>query len=65
MIHNFFSALGRIGHTCSEFGNYFMSFQRRCFESGRSNDCEGNPTLEDAQKDFREMMRPRHSTFIG
>ena len=65
MISGIFSILGRIGPTCSEFGNYFMSFQRRCFKSGRSSDCEGNPTPEDARRDFREMMRPRHSTFIG
>ena len=53
MISKFVSTLGRIGHTCSEFGNYFMSIQRRCF------DCEGNPTPEDAQKDFRAMMHSR------
>ena len=64
MIGKFFSTLGRIGHACSEFGNYFMSPQRNCFKFGGSNDCEGNPTLEDAQRDFREMIRPRHSTLI-
>ncbi len=53
MIGTFFSTLGRIGHTCSEFGNYFKSIQSRCF------DCEGNPTPEDAQRNFREMMHSR------
>jgi len=65
MISKFFSTLGRIGHACSEFGNYFMSIQRDCFKSGRSNDCEGNPTLADAQRDFQEMIRPKDSFFIG
>ncbi len=53
MIGKFDSTLGRIGHTCSEFGNYFMSIQSRCF------DCEGNPKPEDDQRDFREMMHSR------
>ena len=65
MIGKFFSTLGRIGHTNSEFGNYFMNIRRDCFESGRSNGCEGNPTAADARKDFREVMRSRYSTFIG
>ena len=62
MIRNFFSTLGRIVHTCSEFENYFMSFQRRCFKSGLASDCEGNPTQEDARRDFRKMMRSRYPT---
>ena len=63
MIRKFFSTLGRIVHACSEFENYFMSFQRRCSKSGRSGDCEGNPTPEEARKDFQRMMRSRHSNF--
>ena len=63
MIGIFFNTLGRIGHTCSEFGNYFMSFQRRCLKSGLSSDCEGNPTPEEARSDYREMMRSRNRTF--
>ena len=65
MIRRVFSALGPIVHTCSEFGHYFMSFQDKCFKPGRRTDCEGNPTLEDARKDFRAMLRVRHSTLIG
>ena len=57
MIRRFLNALGPIGH--SEFGNYVMSTRDRC------NDCEGNPTLDDARRDFREMMRSRHSTIVG
>ena len=64
MIGKFFSTLGWIGHACSEFGNYFMSFQRNCLKAGRANDCEGIPTLEDARKDFREMMRPRSTPLL-
>ena len=63
MVGNFFRTLGRIGHTCSEFGSYFMNTQGGCCKSGRGNDCEGNPTVEEARKDFRATMRSRHSTF--
>ena len=59
------STLGRLAHACSEFGDYFMSFQRRCFKSGRSSDCEGNPTLREAQRDYREMLRSQNSHYIG
>ena len=65
MIRRFFSTLGLIGHTCSDFGHFFMSSQRRCFESGRSSDCEGIPTPEEARRDFRAMMRSRHTTYIA
>ena len=58
MIGKFFTTLSRIGHACSEFGNYFMSIQRNCLKSGGSNGCEGSATLEDAKRDFRGMMRP-------
>ena len=64
MISKFSSSLGRIVHTCSEFGNYFMSSQRRCFKSGRSSDCEGNPTAEEARRDYREM-RSSNSRPLG
>lgn len=60
----FFSTLGRIGHTCTEFGNYFKSVQSRCFESGQCIDCEGGPTSKEALRDFRAMMHSRYSYFI-
>ena len=59
MVRKVFDSLSSIGHACSEFGNYFLSAQRGCDE------CGGNPTLEDAQKDYREMIRTSHSTVIG
>ncbi len=65
MIRGVFSTLGRLVHTCSDFGNYFMSFQRRCYKSGRSGDCEGIPTLEEARRDYREMLRSRHFPYIS
>ena len=65
MIRRFSSTLGRLAHSCSEFGNYFMSFQRRCFKTGLSGDCEGNPTLRDAQKDYREMLWSKKLPFVG
>jgi len=65
MISRFFSTLGRLAHTCSDFGNYFMSFQRRCYKSGRSGDCEGTPTLREAQKDYRDMLTTQTLPFVG
>ncbi len=64
MIRRIFSTLGSLAHACSEFGNYFMSFQSRCFKTGRSGDCEGNPTLEEARRDYREMLRTQKSPFM-
>ena len=64
MIRRFSGTLGRLAHTCSEFGDYFMSFQRRCSKSGRSGDCEGIPTLEEARRDYREMLRSQKSPFM-
>ena len=63
MVSRFHSALGIIAHRCSAFANYFIGLQSRCFKSGRSEDCEGNPTLDEARSDFREMMRLRHRPF--
>ena len=60
MLSKLFRALRWMGHACFEFGDYFMSFHRRCFKSGR---CEGNPTHEDARRDFRQMLRSRYTTF--
>ncbi len=63
MVGKKFSPLGRIAHTCSEFGSYFANIQGDCAKSGKTNDCEGNPTPEDARKDFQNMLRTRHSNF--
>ena len=65
MIRRFSSTLGRLAHSCSDFGNYFMSFQRRCINSGRSGDCEGIPSLEEAQRDYREMLHPKKIPLVG
>ncbi len=65
MVSRFLSTLGSLTHSCSEFGNYFMSFQRGCLNSCRSGDCEGNPSLEEAQRDYREMLRPWKTPFVG
>ena len=62
MIGKFVGNLGRIGHACSDFGNYFMGFQRRCFKTGR---CDGNPSLDDARRDFNAMTRARDSALTG
>ena len=65
MIRGFFSTLGRLVHTCSDFGNYFMGFQRSCYKSGRSGDCEGTPTLQEAQRDYRDMLNSNTLPFIS
>ena len=57
-----FGALGGIAHMCSEFGGYFMSFQRKCLKTGRGADCEGQPTMNDARKDYRAMVRSRYTS---
>ena len=64
MISKFLNTLGRLAHACSEFGNYFMSFQRRCLKTGLSGDCEGNPTLREAQQDYRELLRSQKTPFM-
>lgn len=64
MIRRFLSTLGSLAHSCSEFGNYFMSFQRRCYKSGRSSDCEGVPTLDEARRDYRKMLRSKNLLFL-
>ena len=63
MIGKFISTVGKLGHACSDFGNYFMSFQRKCIKSGRSSDCDGNPTTDEARRDYRAMMRSKYSNF--
>lgn len=63
MTNKFIGALGRVAHRCSEFGDYFMSFQRKCIKTGRNSDCEGKPTLDDARRDYLAMMRWRDSSF--
>ena len=63
MRNGLFATLGWIAHTCSDFGEYFMSFQRKCLKSGRAADCEGKPTLDDARKDYQATIRSKYSTF--
>ncbi len=65
MVSRFFSALGRIAHGSSGFGNYFAYVQ-----SGNCHDCpdcrcEDGPTLREAQKDYRDMLHYQKSTLIG
>ena len=64
MISRFFRTLGSLAHACSEFGDYFMSFQRKCHKFGRRGDCEGNPPLEQARRDYREMLRSNKSPYM-
>ena len=60
MLHGFRRSFGTIAHACSDFGHYFMKLQHPCFESGKGNDCEGAPGIQEAQRDYRAMMRARY-----
>ena len=59
----FFSTFARITYKGSEFGNFFSGDQKRCLKSGRSVDCEGNPTRDEARRDYIGMMRPKNSIY--
>ena len=63
MTNRFYSALGSINQICSGFGHNFMSMQRRCVNPWRSDDCTGNPTPDEARRDFRQMMRSKYPVF--
>ena len=60
MTRSIFGALRWIAHTYSGFGAYIAHNQRRCMESGRSSDCGGLPTTEEALKDYRAMIEASH-----
>ena len=65
MVGKLFSTLGRVCHTSSGFGDYFVRIQHRCLKSGRSSDCEGNPTMAEARKDFLATMPSKYSNLLG
>lgn len=59
MIHKLSRTLGTLGRACSDFGSYFITFHRRCFKSGRREDCEGLPTFDEARKDYQDAVRSK------
>ena len=59
MIDRFSRTLGSLGRACSHFGSYLVTFHRRCFKSGRREDCEGLPTVDEARKDYRDAVHPK------
>ena len=54
----------RIGHSCSEFGHYFMSIQRSNCQGCPDCSCEDGPSIEEAQRDYREMLRSSNSAML-
>ncbi len=52
-----------IAHSCSEFGHYFMNVQINNCRGCPDCRCEEGPSVEEAQKDYRAMLRfQAHST---
>ncbi len=65
MIANTFSRIARrIGHSCSEFGHYFMSIQRSNCKGCPDCRCEEGPSIEEAQKEYRRILRSRNSAAL-
>ena len=56
MTSRFSRALHSVVHTCSHFGMFFMRLQSRCLNRGANGDCEGGPTADEAQRDYRRML---------
>ena len=66
MARNAFSGiLHQLGRSCSGFGHYFANVQ-----SGNCHDCpdcrcEDGPSVEEARRDYREMLRFSKLPFIS
>ena len=56
MIPRGFSAVRSIAHTCSGFGSYLMHLQSDCLKRRGNGDCEGSPTAEEAQRDYKDRL---------
>ncbi len=54
--------ISRMAHSCSDFGHYFIGIQNANCADCPDCRCEDGPSLEEAQKDYREMLRIRYST---
>ena len=54
--------ISRIAHSCSDFGRYFTGIQNANCGDCADCRCEEGPSVEEAQKDYREMLRARYGT---
>ena len=57
MMNSLFRVVKRVAHACSDFGTYYMTMQRRCLKSGVASDCDGMPSAQEAQRDYRAAMK--------
>ncbi len=65
MIRRIFSTLGSLAHTCSGFARYFANVQSGYCHDCPDCRCEDGPTLEEARKHYREMLRSQKTTLIS
>jgi len=61
MTANTFSRMvRRIGHTCSDFGHYFMNIQSSNCKGCPDCRCDDGPSIEEAKKDYRANLRSKN-----
>ena len=58
--HAFSRIVGRITNSCSGFGHYFMNVQSGNCQGCPDCRCGEGPSVEEAQKDYRAMIRFRY-----
>ena len=58
-MRTFLAALNNGIAACTGLGTYMMNLQRRCFGSKRPSDCDGNPSWDEARKDYHAAMKAR------
>lgn len=65
MPHGFSRSLNSLIHVCTDFGMYLTTLQRQCSTADGVADCQGGPTVDEARKDYRWMVRPLPTSLIG
>ena len=63
--HAFSRIVGRIAHSCSGFGRYFINVQSSNCSGCPDCRCEEGPSLEEALKDYRQLLRISASANIA
>ena len=58
--HAVSSIVSRITHSCSGFGHYLMNVQSSNCSGCPDCRCGEGPSVEEAQKDYRGMLRFRY-----
>ena len=56
MTRRFSNTIHSVVHLCSSFGSSMMNLQSRCLNRRANGDCEGGPTPDEAQRDYRTML---------